>query len=400
MNREHSFDDVLTDWLEDGPTRAPDEVLRMALAAVPSIPQRRRWPWRVLSSPASGVLAFAAGAAAILLVGAIGLGPLGPGDRFPVRGGPTDSVRPSPSSSVVEPTLDPEIARAMDFREQYGLRADRVWAEEVARDPTATLEYGVPLLPSEAAELGRRAAEAEELVPILQAYGAANSDEFGGLYIDQRNGGIPVVLFTANLAEHEAAIRAKLPPGARFTVREARFSERELRALQERIVADDAELRVEGIAAIGVGADPITGTITIEVSTERTDAADVLVARYGEAVRVTVLDPTGAYLKPPGTIEGRVVDPNGRPIAGAAINRRPLFADILLDTIGIGSEADGRFRLERTLPGHWRIGAEQEGFEPASVEVDVPPGGVATIEIVLRRTPFVGDSAPHEGVNQ
>lgn len=399
MNREHSLDDVLADWLEDGPTRAPDDLLRTVLAAIPSIPQRRRRSWGGRGSRGSGVLAFAVAAAALLLAGAIGLGPLGPGDRFPANGGPVDAALPSRSSGAVEATLDPGIAKAMDFREQYGLRADRVWAEQVARDPTATLEYGVPLLPSETAELRRRAAEAEKLIPIIRAYGAANVEEFGGVYVDQRNGGIPVALFTANLAKHEAAIRAELPPGARFAVRAARFTERELRALQERIVADDAELRRDGIAAIRVSTDPVTGTIPVEVSTERTDAADVLVARYGEAVRVTVLDPTGAYLEPPGTIEGRVIDSNGRPVAGAAIDRRPLFADIALPASGIGSQADGRFRLERMLPGRWRIGAEREGFEPASVEIDLPAGGVVTIEIVLRPTPFVGDSAPHEGVN-
>ena len=35
------------------------------------------------------------------------------------------------------------------------------------------------------------------------------------------------------------------------------------------------------------------------------------------------------------------------------------------------------------LPGRWRLTAEGEGLGPTSVDVDVPPGGTETVEIVL-----------------
>ena len=63
----------------------------------------------------------------------------------------------------------------------------------------------------------------------------------------------------------------------------------------------------------------------------------------------------------------------------------PLFAaDLPRDSVGPPeTEADGTFQLNGMLPGLWRLTAEGEGLGPTSVEVDVPPGGTETVEIVL-----------------
>jgi hypothetical protein len=44
MNTPPRFDQELPDWLEEGPVRAPDEILESVLAAVPSTPQHRAAP--------------------------------------------------------------------------------------------------------------------------------------------------------------------------------------------------------------------------------------------------------------------------------------------------------------------------------------------------------------------
>jgi hypothetical protein len=54
-----------------------------------------------------------------------------------------------------------------------------------------------------------------------------------------------------------------------------------------------------------------------------------------------------------------------------------------MDAIGRATNPDGTFRLERQLAGRWRISAFAEGFADGSVEVDLPPGGIVTVEIVL-----------------
>jgi len=64
--------------------------------------------------------------------------------------------------------------------------------------------------------------------------------------------------------------------------------------------------------------------------------------------------------------------------------RAPIFAEGLpMDSIGPPeTEKDGSFVLDDLFPGKWRLTA-LGGFEDVSVEVDVPPGGVATVELVV-----------------
>lgn len=294
------------------------------------------------------------------------------------------SLAPSPLPTEVVPG-EAEIADAMAFRELVGLRADEAWVREVAANPAATLTYGVPLMPFEDAELARRAANAHDVAPIVEAYGAEHADEYGGVYIDNAAGGVVVVTFTANVEAHEAALRKLLAPNALIDVREAVFTSGELNELQERIATDDS-LRSEGIFVLTTAADEAAGIVTVELSTERLDAEAVLRALYGPAVRTTIVDPTGAFLKPRGVIAGRVIDDIGAPVE-AALQLKPLFADIALDSMGIGTQRDGTFVLDDQLVGRWRITAEAEGHDPGSAETDVMPGRVSRIEIVLPRSP-------------
>lgn len=94
------FDDQLTDWLEDGPTDAPDRVLDTILAAFPSIPQRRaasRVPWRFPSMNGYGrLLAGIAAVVAIVVGGLILTKPSGPNVGGP---NPSTSASASPSAS-------------------------------------------------------------------------------------------------------------------------------------------------------------------------------------------------------------------------------------------------------------------------------------------------------------
>lgn len=108
MTPKPPFEDRLTDWLEDGPTDAPEPLLDTVLAAFPSIPQRRsawRIPWR--STPMSGfarllavlVIAIGLGTAAVLVA-------LGPGSTG------VGSPGGSPSPAAVVATLAPSLSAA------------------------------------------------------------------------------------------------------------------------------------------------------------------------------------------------------------------------------------------------------------------------------------------------
>ncbi len=146
---------------------------------------------------------------------------------------------------------------------------------------------------------------------------------------------------------------------------------------------------VRGLAPpdlVTAGSNEIESRVEVELSAGRPDAVALIEELYAPLVRATVLDPTGAHLEEPGTVHGLVVDELGQPLQ-AAIDPRALFADIGLDSIGRGSDDAGRFVLERWLPGRWRITATKDGFEPASVEVDVPAGESVDVTIVLQPAP-------------
>jgi hypothetical protein len=107
MSSKSPFEDRLDDWMEDGPNRAPNQVLDTVLAAVPSIPQRRgvwRVPWR--STPMLGFARALAGIAIALALGTAALVFL----VLRPTGGVGSSGSPSPSPAAVAvatPTASP-----------------------------------------------------------------------------------------------------------------------------------------------------------------------------------------------------------------------------------------------------------------------------------------------------
>lgn len=114
MNSRPTFEERLHDWIDDGPTDAPHEVLDTVFAAIPSIPQRRdawRLPWR--TSPMIGfarlvaglVIALGLGSAALFLV----VRPGGIGDQASPAPGVVASASTGPSSAPPspEPSLTP-----------------------------------------------------------------------------------------------------------------------------------------------------------------------------------------------------------------------------------------------------------------------------------------------------
>jgi hypothetical protein len=287
------------------------------------------------------------------------------------------------SSATPNAEFEALVARSAAFRRDFGLRAEDAWVRQVAADPTARWNYQVPLTAAEEAQLDARAAALAELGPVLEGYGARQASEFAGMYVDQERGGLLVVLFTANLEEHGRAIAQLVRPGAPVELRLAPASQADLHGLMEQI-ANDQALAGLGVFVLETSADEVRGVVEVGVSTEREDAQGVIASRHGPAVHVIVLDPTGAFLKPRGTIIGRVVDESGAGIR-AFVGSEPLFGEFGMDSVGPPeTNPDGTFRLANQLPGRWRLTAFAEGFMDGSAELEVPPGGVVTVEIELQ----------------
>src|SRR5688572_30853196 len=79
-----------------------------------------------------------------------------------------------------------------------------------------------------------------------------------------------------------------------------------------------------------------------------------------------------------GAVEGRVLDRDGGPVAGATV-----LAEGATPT-GT-TDPEGRFRLRPLAPGAHRVVARRLGYDEAAVWVTVPSGRVVQIELRLAR---------------
>lgn len=97
--------------------------------------------------------------------------------------------------------------------------------------------------------------------------------------------------------------------------------------------------------------------------------------RAGKAVAVLK---KGAYL------EGRVVDPDGKPVAGAMVvstSRMDSFPSDLAEFAAV-TDADGRYRTGQLAPGEWTLVARAPGFGPVMTQTAVAEA-VASVEMNL-----------------
>ncbi len=118
MNRNPDFEGLLGNWLETGPTAAPDGVLDSVLVEFPSTPQRRvasRAPW---TSPLmNGYVRVLAAIAAVALIAVAGVVVLDTAPSNGVAGPPLASPAPSVASTSASASASPSAslsARAVD----------------------------------------------------------------------------------------------------------------------------------------------------------------------------------------------------------------------------------------------------------------------------------------------
>ncbi len=125
-------------------------------------------------------------------------------------------------------------------------------------------------------------------IPVdeLIAYGAQHADQFGGLYIDNNAGGVVVMLFTAALERHQQAVAALAPAGVRVQIRVCRFTEAELTALMDELVAD-AELSGQ-LEEIGIGLDTINNVVILEAKSNDAGLKERLEARFGGMLKANI----------------------------------------------------------------------------------------------------------------
>jgi hypothetical protein len=179
----------------------------------------------------------------------------------------------------VDVTTPAELERAATFRHDMGFPSDAAHVREMACRLDADLE-DIPLTVAELRELERRTRAGHAINDIVQPYAARHAAEFGGIYIDNRHGGVVAVLWTANLPKHEAAIRARLGPNASVDFRLVRWSEMELAHVQDIIAADTAWFATVPAALETTSINVQENTVDVHISRSNPGAAALIVAHF------------------------------------------------------------------------------------------------------------------------
>lgn len=312
-------------------------------------------------------------------------------------GGACQAAWPSSpgSTGLASSSPDPHLAPAIDFRKRFGLRSDEGWVRDVASQPTAQRaveRYGVPLMPFESAELDARAATAEDIRPVLEAYGEKHPDEFGGVFIDHVASGALVALFTGNLSEHEIALRQSLQPGADFEVRRARWTLVQLDSLQTRIVADKDWLNESGMELVSVGVPIERNLVELRLRAQGEDiASDVINHFEGQGMLDIEIQGVPLGSVPKGALRGIVLDAQGRPVAGVDIEAVSLQPGVVFHTgdIALGTRDDGSFLIPEMPAVEYeirvtRLVGDGQFVLLGKARVDVVAGGVTSVRINLR----------------
>ena len=169
----------------------------------------------------------------------------------------------------------------MRERAAFGLQADEAWVRAVARNPNARTDLiGIPMLPVEELEFQARQEKLLGTARVVQGYTDEHADQVAGLFIDQDHR-LVVVLVTADVETHRAAIDALLPDGAPVDVRLARYTRAELETLLERVVNDSAWFKAIGAAFVEASLDEMQNRVVLEISSANAAAPGLIAAHFG-----------------------------------------------------------------------------------------------------------------------
>ncbi len=198
------------------------------------------------------------------------------------------SLEPAPPEVTGPLSSDPEIADAQRWRATMGLRSDEAWVLQVPSIPTTLPEAGAfahPLTYDDVTEISARGGSVSE---GLSSFGDRHPGSYGGLWIDHTRGGQTTIAFTSEVAERRAELDDELGVG-RVHVVEVAHSERDLRALQDDVVAF---LRGEDIPFGGVGLQPTINAVAIHLSVLDDASVRPIVERFGtDGICVEGMDP-------------------------------------------------------------------------------------------------------------
>jgi hypothetical protein len=283
-----------------------------------------------------------------------------------------------------------EIAAAITFRANAGMRADEAWVRQVEADPGAQTRYGVRMTSEEAAAMDRRIRTALDAPLVVVPYADQHPEDWGGYYLDRSGGGI-VALVTRDVEEHQHALQALFAPGTvTVEVKEVRWSLRELYEFDKAIWSAEGQAWLKKIGVGGKGGGPRIdqNDVWLEVKIPAPDPG--LAARIidhfqgGEWLSVDVRV-VPALALPFGSLEIKVVDRAGRPVAGMDCKLIPTVVGAGGDSLSRDSDPSGICSWEDTHATLYgvEIWREVEGKLLGKGQVTVPARGLGRVTIVV-----------------
>jgi hypothetical protein len=192
------------------------------------------------------------------------------------------------TKAATEPA-EKDVRYAMSFRANFAFQSDEPFVRGTFDDPDGFpgSDWGLPLSPSEAADLDERGRIRPLIQPAIEY--ALSKPDSGGMWFDQRQGGKALFRFTDDLAAHEAELAGLMPSGADWEVVLAEYSTAQLRSLQETITTDFAELVAAGIPVTQIVASARLNAVLVGLEEEQPEAETELRSRYGPAVSTELI---------------------------------------------------------------------------------------------------------------
>jgi hypothetical protein len=290
------------------------------------------------------------------------------------------------TASAADPTLSPHVlAEARTFRETVGLRSDDAWMTLVAKDPSSQEDrrlFGVPLLPSEVAEMMARTKAYTDAGPVILDYARTVPDDWFGSYIDQERGGLIVAEFLRNTEQHRAALEQLLPPTARWEVRQVDQRTLDRIAFVERVKTDSAWFATIDAELLDVVTNPVDGGIVeLTYIAARRDLDPVILDHYGDPEWLRVERAGGPpWRGPVGTLVVKAVDMLGQPVPD-------LTCSVGGGDTALLTDRDGTCRYDRVAAVDYhvqlRAGIEESTHVVGSADVHVKPNESTLLTMVV-----------------
>jgi hypothetical protein len=179
-----------------------------------------------------------------------------------------DANPPGGIAAPTEADVAKRVVADVAFRQVAGLRADPAYVRSLVehnrlRDAPTEVVLGTVVTPEEASELRTRLALQDDVSSVV-SYGLSHPESYAGLYIDPKKG-VASVLFTGDLAPHQAAL-SSFPMADRLVFRPARWTLADLESAAANLSREMPELSTTlGVAVTSVGVDPEDNAVHLGV---------------------------------------------------------------------------------------------------------------------------------------